>query len=151
MIIGERLLLSLGILEVLDGILVVSLRELAQAHAIVALRHLFVEVDRLIEIIDCHLVVAHIIEDAASCQVHSLIILDLLQNLGEAFERELEFSDPVVHKSQVEATCDKAILLLDRILVALNSFLVQLLNIFGVSALLVCARSLGLHLVGETL
>ena len=94
--------------------------------------NLLVDLDAGIEVIDRQLVVAHVVVDNTSSDKDRTVVLDLAQDLREALESVLELTNPMVHQAQVEAGADKSILKMQRLLVGVNRFLVELFKPGGI-------------------
>ena len=62
-----------------------------------------VVLDGLVKVVNGHLMVTHVVVDAAARNEHSLVVLHFLEHLGEAFERLTELADPMVHETQMES------------------------------------------------
>ena len=97
--------------------------------------------------------VAHIIVDAATRNEHSLVVLDFLEHLREAFERLTELADPMVHETQMESAGGERVLQLERLLIALDGLVVEIVySVFGfLSGILLLRQLFGFTLISETL
>lgn len=120
---------------------------LTQATPVVAFRELRVILDRIVEVCDGQLMIAHICIDNTSCDVNSFIIFNCLENLGETFQSVLKSIYSVVHESQMEPAAHKVLLNLQGLQIPLNGHIDE----FRVLLACLTVKMLSLALEAETL
>ena len=85
--------------EVFDAFVKLFGVQLTEASSEVAFRELWVNLNRLVEIVDGQLVIAHILVHNSSRNENCFIVRNLFQNLAKALECFLELIRFVVHQS----------------------------------------------------
>lgn len=118
---------------------------------------LFIDFNSLQEVLNGHLMVAHVVVNDASCNVNSRVILDLDEHLGEALQGLSWLISPVVHQAKMESRADEVLLQPQGLYVGLNGLFIQVVRVPLVvfiklhHFLLVVLYLLRLSLVGKTL
>ena len=84
--------------------------QFAKSSSEITLTELWINLNRLIEIADSQLMVAHVLINNSSRNENSFIVWNLFQNFGEALQGLLELICFVIHQTKMEATTYEVLL-----------------------------------------
>ena len=123
--IGSVQIQVMACLEVFYGFLVPSGLELGDSSPVVGIRELSVDFDGLVEVVDSELMIAHVLVDESSRNVHGFIFRQLLQHVTVALQCLMELVGSMVHLPEMEPAGYEILRQQQSLLIHFYGFLLQ--------------------------